>query len=128
MIQYPADETAPRSHLPFSPATQVGDLIFISGQASVSLTGEIINGTFEEECRRSFQNLQAALESCGSDLRHVVKVHNFLADAADLATFNEVYREFFKPPYPARTTVTYCLPSTLKFEVDCIAVPIAKHT
>lgn len=128
MIQYPASDKAPRSFLPFSPATQVGDLIFVSGQASVSPTGEIIPGTFEEECRRSFENLKAVLENSGSDLKHVVKVHNFLGDPDHLKAYNEIYREFFSPPYPARTTITSCLPPTLKFEVDCIAVPKGKKS
>lgn len=123
MIQYPADESAPRSHLPFNPATQIGDLIFISGQASVSATGEIISGTFEEECRRSFENLKAVLEASGSDLKHVVKTHNFVRDPECMAQFNEIYKEFFSEPYPARTTIVKCLGERLKFEVDCIAVP-----
>jgi len=122
MIQYPASDNAPRSSLPFSPATQVGDLIFVSGQASVSSTGEIITGSFEEECRRSFENLKAVLENSGSSMKHVVRVQNYVGDPANLKKFNEIYRETFNPPYPARTTITSCLPDTLKFEVDCIAV------
>ncbi len=30
-IQYPRNANTPVSHLPFSPATRVGDLIFVSG-------------------------------------------------------------------------------------------------
>ena len=41
-----------KSDLPFSPAIQVGDLVYISGQASVEKnTGKIISGTVEEEIR-----------------------------------------------------------------------------
>ena len=47
----------PQSHLPFSPAIKAGDYVFISGQASVDDEGKIVNGTFAEECRRSFENL-----------------------------------------------------------------------
>ena len=37
-----------RSNLPFSPAIVAGDLVFVSGQASVDREdGHIINGTFE---------------------------------------------------------------------------------
>ena len=52
IVSYPRDENTPVSHLPFSPAVRVGDLIFVSGQASVDKTGKIISGTFEEEFRR----------------------------------------------------------------------------
>ena len=43
-------------------------------------------------------------------------------DPANLPVFNQVYREFFSAPYPARTTITQCLTSQLKFEIECIAV------
>ena len=122
-ITYPANANAPSSPLPFSPATRVGDLIFVSGQASVSAQGEIIPGTFAEECRRSFDNLRAVLESAGSDLRHVAQVRNYVRDPEDLAEFNAIYREYFGDPLPARTTLTGCLPPSLRFEVECVAVP-----
>lgn len=124
LIRYPANENAPTSSLPFSPATQVGDLIFVSGQASVSAKGEIISGTFAEECRRSFDNLKAVLENSGSDLNHVAQTRNYVRDPEDLAEFNAVYSEYFSDPRPARTTITGCLPPTLRFEVECVAVPI----
>ena len=34
-LHYPKKPDTPVSHLPFSPAVRVGDLIFVSGQASV---------------------------------------------------------------------------------------------
>ena len=52
-IEYPQSPDTPVSHLPFSPSVRHGDLIFVSGQASVDKTGKIIAGTFEEEFRRS---------------------------------------------------------------------------
>lgn len=122
-VSYPRDADTPVSHLPFSPAVRVGDLIFVSGQASVDKTGKIIADSFEGEFRRSIENLKAVLESSGSDLAHVVKTHNFVRDSVDLAEFNKLYAEYFSAPYPARTTITECLPPTLKFEMDCIAVP-----
>ncbi len=122
-VSYPRDADTPVSHLPFSPAVQVGDLIFVSGQASVDKSGRIVSDSFEGEFRRSIENLRTVLESAGSDLAHVVKTHNFVREPEDLAKFNELYREYFSAPYPARTTITSCLPPTLKFEMDCIAVP-----
>jgi len=122
-VSYPRDESTPVSHLPFSPAVQVGDLIFVSGQASVDATGKIISDTFESEFRRSVENLRKVLESVGSDLAHVVQTRNYIRDPANTPRFNELYREYFSAPYPARTTITGCLPAVLHFEIDCIAVP-----
>ena len=44
-----------------------------------------------------------------------------MTDMDDFAAMNEVYREFFKGDYPARTTVQAVLRSGRKIEIDCIA-------
>jgi len=122
-VQYPKDANTPVSHLPFSPAVCVGDLIFISGQASVDATGKLVPDTFEGEFRRSVENLRKVLESAGSDLKHVIQTRNYLRDPEHLARYNELYREYFSEPFPARTTITHCLPVALHYEIECIAVP-----
>lgn len=108
--------------LPFSPATQVGDLIFISGQASVNENGAIVSGTFEEEFRRTLENLKCVLAAAGSDVAHVVQVRSYVRDAANVPLYNRLYREYFQEPFPARTTLTGCLPETLHFEIECVAI------
>jgi 2-iminobutanoate/2-iminopropanoate deaminase len=122
-VSYPKEAGTPVSHLPFSPAVRLGDMIFVSGQASVDATGKIISESFEGEVRRSIENLRRVLETAGSDLAHVVQTRNYVRDPANLARFNEIYREYFSEPYPARTTITHCLPDVLHFEIECVAVP-----
>ena len=121
-LHYPQKSDTPISHLPFSPAVRVGDLIFVSGQASVDATGTIVPDTFEGEFRRSIENMRKVLETSGSDLKHVVQTRNYVRDPVHLARYNELYREYFHAPYPARTTITNCLPPTLQYEVECVAV------
>jgi 2-iminobutanoate/2-iminopropanoate deaminase len=121
-IEYPGGDDIPRSHLPFSPVTKVGELLFVSGQASVDKTGKIVSDSFEGEMRRSIENLKAILEAAGSDLAHVVQTRNYVRDDADLADFNRIYRDYFTAPYPARTTITNCLGAALRYEIDCMAV------
>ncbi len=122
-VTYPRDPDTPVSHLPFSPAVRVGDMIFVSGQASVDATGKIVPDTFEGEFRRSVENLRKVLETAGSDLQHVVQTRNYVRDAVNVPRYNELYREYFTEPFPARTTITDCLPPTLQFEIECVAVP-----
>jgi 2-iminobutanoate/2-iminopropanoate deaminase len=121
-VSYPRDPSTPVSHLPFSPAVRVGDLIFVSGQASVDATGKIVTDTFEGEFRRSVENLRKVLETAGSDLSCVVQTRNYVRDPENLGRYNELYREYFSSPFPARTTITSCLPASLQFEIECIAV------
>lgn len=110
------------SHLPFSPVVEARGFVFVSGQASVDVTGAIVPGTFEEEMRRSVDNVERLLNSCGLTLRDVVRVASYVHDPADGTRYNEIYREYFTPPYPARTTLAGCLSAALKFEIDVIAV------
>jgi 2-iminobutanoate/2-iminopropanoate deaminase len=118
----PGDNGLPATPLPFSLATQVGNLIFVSGQASVDENGAIVSGTFEEEFRRSLENLKKVLEAAGSSLDKVVQVRSYVRDPQNVRLYNELYREYFKEPLPARTTLTHCLPEVLHFEIECIAV------
>lgn len=114
-------EGIPQSHLPFSPGLMVGDFLFISGQASVDGNGNIINEDFSGECRRSFENVRKILEGAGLDFSDVVQVRNYVGSQEDLTEFNEIYKEYFSEPFPARTTLIGCLGDLLKFEVDVIA-------
>jgi 2-iminobutanoate/2-iminopropanoate deaminase len=122
LVSYPQLPDTPTSHLPFSPCVVVGDLIFVSGQASVDKEGNIVTDTFEGEFRRSMENVRLVLEAAGSDLAHVVQTRNYVRDAADLPLYNQLYREYFPAPSPARTTITDCLPPALKYEVEAVAV------
>jgi 2-iminobutanoate/2-iminopropanoate deaminase len=121
-VSYPREANTPVSHLPFSPAVRVGDVIYVSGQASVDATGKIVSDTFEGEFRRSIENMRLVLQAAGCTLKDVVQTRNYVRDAADVPRYNELYREYFSAPFPARTTITNCLPPTLKYEVECVAV------
>jgi 2-iminobutanoate/2-iminopropanoate deaminase len=111
-----------RSNLPFSPGFIVGDCLHISGQASVSPEdGAIINGSFEEEMRRSIDNLAAILQAAGLTLDHVFSLRCYLGDAADGARHNEIFAEYFPEPRPVRSTISGVLGGKLKYELDAIA-------
>ncbi len=104
----------------FSPAIVSGDHLFVSGQASVDELGNIVPGDFEEEMRRSMSGLGAVLAAAGCGFEDVVQIRAYVEDPDDLARFNELYREYFSPPWPARTTLTGCL-GPIRFEVDAVA-------
>ena len=122
LVSYPQLPDTPTSHLPFSPCVVVGDLIFVSGQASVDPQGSIVSDSFEGEFRRSIENVRLVLEAAGSDLTHVVQTRNYVRDPADLPLYNQLYREYFPAPCPARTTITHCLPPSLRYEIEVVAV------
>ena len=96
--------------------------MFVSGQASVDPDGGvIIPGSFEEEMRRSIDNLSAVLQAGGLTLDHVINVKSYVAEQSDLAEYNKIYAEYFSQPVPTRSTIVGVLGTMLKFELDCVA-------
>jgi 2-iminobutanoate/2-iminopropanoate deaminase len=120
-VSYPLVPGTPVSHLPFSPAVVVGNLVFVSGQASVDETGAIVTDTFEGEFRRSIENVRRVLAAAGCDLSHVVQTRNYVRDNDDLPLYNRLYAETFAKPYPARTTIVNCLGPQLRYEIEVVA-------
>jgi len=86
-------------------------------------TNEFAEGGIKEQTRQSLTNAQNILKEAGIDLSHVVKTTVFLSDMANFTAMNEVYAEFFKEPYPARSAVAVkTLPKGALVEIECIAV------
>ena len=107
--------------LPFSTAIRAGDFVFVSGMASVDETGKIVRNTFENEARRTYDNLRRVLAAADLTFANVVQVRVYLAEQKDWDEHNRIYREYFSAPYPARTTLIGCLGDLVKYEVDLIA-------
>ncbi len=122
MIEYIVGNGLPPAPLPYSPATRVGNFVFVSGQGSTDETGKIVADTFEGEFHRTIKNLERILNAAGSDLTKLVQVKAYLREASRWDEYNVLYRQYFSEPFPARTTLTGCLPDTIQFEIDCIAV------
>jgi 2-iminobutanoate/2-iminopropanoate deaminase len=121
-IEYPVPPDVSTTQLPFSPATKVGNLIFVSGQVSSDpRTGEIIHDSFENQFRRTVENVRSILRACGSDLDKIAQVKSYVKNPEHWEEYNKLYREYFSAPYPARTTLVSCLPKVL-IEMDVIAV------
>ena len=110
--------------LPFSEAVRVGDTLYLSGQIGIKPgTLDLAPGGIEGEARQTLDNIRTTLEAHGYSLRDVVKCTVMLADIAEWAAFNEVYRSYFSPPYPARSALgTNGLALGARVEVECIAV------
>jgi 2-iminobutanoate/2-iminopropanoate deaminase len=113
----------PRALGPYSHAVQVGELLFIAGQAGIDpATGAVPDGGFEAEARQVFANLDAVLRAAGSGLDRVAKTTIFMSDAANFAAMNALYGEFFPTNPPVRSTPIVSLPRNLQISIEAIAV------
>ena len=110
--------------LPFSTAVRVGDLVYLSGQIGVRPgTRELAPGGIGPETRQTMENIKQVLEYVGSGLDRVVKCTVFLADIADYAAMNDVYRSYFPTEPPARSALAASgLALGAAVEIECIAL------
>ena len=77
---------------------RVGDMLFISGQAGIDETGELVGiGDFDAQAEQTFRNLARVLEAGGSSLKDVVKVTIFLTDMANFPKIVELRGTWFDP-------------------------------
>src|SRR5262245_52291977 len=84
------------ANLPHVPGIRAGDYLFLSGMGPIDpRTGKRNHGPIAEQVRTTLNNVKHMLESAGSSLERVVRVHVVLADIADRAETDRVFREFF---------------------------------
>jgi 2-iminobutanoate/2-iminopropanoate deaminase len=112
-----------KSNLPHVPGIRVGDYIFLSGMVPVDpLTGERSHGPIADQVRVTLFNMRHMLESAGSSLECVLRVHVVLADISHMAEMDRVYREFFPVDPPARTAWSMQLRFGNGCEIECVAL------
>ncbi|HQE62640.1 MAG TPA: Rid family detoxifying hydrolase, partial [Candidatus Latescibacteria bacterium] len=87
---------APRPIAPYCQAVKANGFVFVSGQGPLDpATGQIVQGTIEEQTRLTIETIKAILEAAGTSLENVVKVGVFLQDMKDFRAMNRIYGEYF---------------------------------
>jgi reactive intermediate/imine deaminase len=106
----------------YSQAVRAGDTVYLSGQIPLDpKTMKLVEGDFEAQARRVFDNLRAVCRAAGGDFDRVVRVTVYLTDLANFAKVNEVMASYFKEPYPARAAVGVAsLPRGAQVEIDAV--------
>lgn len=108
---------------PYSPAVEVGNLIYFSGQIPIdSETGKIVEGDISAQTEQCFKNLLNLLASVNMTTDNIVKSTVYLTDMNNFATVNGIYAKYFTAPYPARTAIAVAaLPLGANIEIEVIA-------
>ena len=114
---------APKAIGPYCHATQVGNLIFCSGQTPLDpQTMSLVGSTIEQQTEQALNNLAVVLNGLGLSLQNVAKTTVFLKDMADFQGMNAVYARMFGTHRPARTTIAVRQnPLDALVEIECIA-------
>ena len=113
---------APAAIGPYSQAIQWGDIVFVSGQvAFIPGSGELNNNTFEDEVNQVIDNLDAICKETGGSLDNILKLSIFLTDLSYFDAVNNLMKERFSEPFPARSTIEVSrLPKDVNIEMDAI--------
>jgi 2-iminobutanoate/2-iminopropanoate deaminase len=101
----PASPAGGGLDIPYSPAAVSDGYVHVAGVISSDASGAIIADDFMSQARRTFANLVTTIEAAGCTAADVVHVTTYLVDRDDFDAFNEVFKETFADPYPARVTV-----------------------
>lgn len=123
-MDYIATEGAPKAIGPYSQAVKANGLVYTSGQIALDpATGNLVEGSFEDQVRRVFRNLEAVLAAAGSSFDRVLKATVYVTDLGNFQTLNTIYAEYFGNHKPARTTIeAAALPKGAQVEIDLIAL------
>ncbi len=113
----------PKAIGPYSVYREINGLLFISGQLPINPdSGEIESTNIKEQTQQALKNIGAILKENKISYDKIIKTTCFLSDISEFIAFNEVYAEFFKAPYPARSAFAVKdLPKGAKIEIEAIA-------
>ena len=115
---------APQAIGPYSQAIRIDNTVYCSGQIPLDpQTMTLVEGDIVLQARQVFANIKAVCEAAGGGLNDVVKLTIYLTSLADFNQLNEVMKEFFSAPFPARTTVEVnALPKGAAVEIEALLV------
>jgi len=115
---------APKAVGPYSQAIKTNGLIFISGQLGLDpSTGELKSGGIVSQAKQALENVVNILNEIDLTVDNIVKTTIFILDMNDFSKINDVYKEYFKNDFPARSCVEVSsLPKSGEIEIEAIAV------
>jgi 2-iminobutanoate/2-iminopropanoate deaminase len=116
-------DKAPKAIGPYSQATEVNGIIFISGQIPVNPETGIIPEGIVAQTEQVMHNIEAILNEAGLSFDNVVKSTCLLSDMTNFKAMNEVYGKYYNVNPPARAAFAVKdLPLGALIEIESIAV------
>ncbi|MCL4116745.1 UNVERIFIED_CONTAM: hypothetical protein GTU68_035422 [Idotea baltica] len=114
---------APKAIGPYSQATSKNNTIYISGQIPLHPQTMVLANSFEEQTVQVFENIKAIVLAANGSMSQIVKLNIFLTDLNNFEVVNNIMKDYFAAPYPARATLgVAALPRQAQIEVDAILV------
>tara|TARA_B100001057_G_scaffold194074_1_gene194889 strand:- start:12 stop:470 length:459 start_codon:yes stop_codon:yes gene_type:complete len=123
--EYFVSEKSKELNFPFSDASIVGNIIYVSGQVgSEPGTRRIVDGGINAETIQILNNIEMILNDLGSNSDKIFKCLCMLEDINDYTEMNKAYTTFFnsRSNLPSRSTFAGSgLALGAKIEIECWA-------
>ena len=115
-------DKAPAAVGTYSQGVVHNGVYYFSGQIGlIAQTGEMATG-FDAQLENVLKNIDGLLTACDLTRNNIIKTTIFMTDLAQFGKVNEAYTKFFKPPFPARSTVQVsALPKGAVVEIEVVA-------
>ena len=126
MAQHLDPPTLPKPRGRYAQVVRAGNLVFIAGQTSVDLDGEMVGGDDPlAQARQVYSNVRAAIESVDGTLADIVSQTIHITDAAYVAAVQEARGSLWAEGEAPTSTLVVCKAlarAEYLVEVDAIAV------
>ena len=93
---------------PFSWMMRGGGVLY-TAHGPVRPDGSIDTGPIAQQARLTFDNLLRAVQSAGKTMDDVMQVLIYMSDVADMPAIDAVYCDYFRPPWPNRSSAGVAL-------------------
>ena len=115
-------DNAPSAIGTYSQGVGHNGTFYFSGQIGIDPKTDQLQEGFSAQLKQVMINIDGLLSSQGLNRNDVIKTSIFLTDLNNFSEVNQAYVDFFKAPYPARSTVEVSkLPKGSLVEIEVIA-------
>ena len=107
----------------YSQSLALGPWLFISGQVPLDpKTNSLVSGNIIQQTERVMENIREILRAYKMSFQDVLKTGIFLKDMRHFKEVDNLYKVYFKKPYPARFCVAVSeLPGGVDIEIEAQA-------
>ena len=109
----------------YSHVVKDGTTVYVAGQLARDSDGKTVGeDDFAAQAEQAFKNVQAALESAGTDMHHILKMNVFMTHREDIPEYRVIKSRFVPESYLPVSTLILCsglADPVFRIEVEVIA-------
>lgn len=104
----------------YSQAIKFEHTVYIAGQIAVDpKTSELVSGGFSDQLKQAFKNIAEIAKAADGNIDNVTKLTIYVTDLNNFTMINDVMKEYFHEPYPARAVIEIkALPKNALVEIE----------